>query len=187
MLKKELRLNFLQLRNELSSETISNYSLEIANRVLQLPIWTFNFYHLFLSISEKKEIDTGFIMSILQGKDKNIVLPKVLDDTNMVHYLLTDNTILRKNKWNIPEPVDGLVVPPLKIDVVFIPLLAFDKLGHRVGYGKGFYDKFLNDDCREDVIKIGLSLFKPVDKISDIQKHDIIMDYCVTPDKVYIF
>ena len=186
MLKKELRLNYFQFRNELSSETISNYSLEIANRVLELPIWTFDFYHLFLSITEKNEIDTGFIMSILQGKDKNITLPKVFDDTNLVHYLLTDNTILRKNKWNIPEPVDGLEVPPLKIDVVFIPLLAFDKLGYRVGYGKGFYDKFLKE-CREDVIKIGVSLFKPVDKISDTQKHDIPMDYCVTPEKVYIF
>ena len=186
MLKKELRLNYLQFRNELSSETISNYSLEIANRVLELPVWTFDFYHLFLSITEKNEIDTGFIMSILQGKDKNIVLPKVFDDTNLVHYLLTDNTILRKNKWNIPEPVDGLEVTPLKIDVVFIPLLAFDKLGYRVGYGKGFYDKFLKE-CREDVIKIGLSLFKPVEQISDTQKHDILMDYCVTPEKVYVF
>lgn len=186
MLKKELRLNYFQFRNELSSETISNYSLEIANRVLELPVWTFDFYHLFLSITEKNEIDTGFIMSILQGKDKNIALPKVFDDTNLVHYLLTDNTILRKNQWNIPEPVDGLEVPPLKIDVVFIPLLAFDKLGYRVGYGKGFYDKFLKE-CREDVIKIGLSLFKPVDKISDTQKYDVPMDYCVTPEKVYIF
>jgi len=186
MLKNKLRLNYLQFRNELSSETISNYSLEIANRVLELPVWTFDFYHLFLSIAEKNEIDTGFIMSILQGKDKNIVLPKVFDDTNLVHYLLTDNTILRKNKWNIPEPVDGLEVTPLKIDVVFIPLLAFDKLGYRVGYGKGFYDKFLKE-CREDVIKIGLSLFKPVEQISDTQKHDILMDYCVTPEKVYVF
>ncbi|WP_297704075.1 5-formyltetrahydrofolate cyclo-ligase [uncultured Eudoraea sp.] len=186
MLKKELRLNYLQFRNELSSETISNYSLEIANRVLELPVWTFNLYHVFLSISEKNEIDTAFILSVLQGKDKNIALPKVLDDSKLVHYLLTDNTIIRKNKWNIPEPVDGLEVPPLKIDVVFIPLLAFDKLGYRVGYGKGFYDKFLKE-CREDVIKIGLSLFKPVDKISDTQKHDIRMDYCVTPKKVYVF
>ena len=186
MLKKELRLNYLEFRNELSSETISNYSLEIANRVLELPVWTFNFYHLFLSMSEKNEIDTGFILSVLQGKDKNIVLPKVLDDTNLIHFLLTDNTIIRKNKWNIPEPVDGLEVPPLKIDVVFIPLLAFDKFGYRVGYGKGFYDKFLKE-CREDVIKIGLSLFKPVDKISDTQNHDIRMDYCVTPEKVYVF
>lgn len=186
MLKKELRLNYLQLRNELSSESILNYSLEIANRLLELPVWKFNYYHLFLSITEKNEIDTSFILSILQGKDKNIVLPKVLDGTNLIHYLLTDNTILTKNKWNIPEPVDGLEVSPLKIDVVFIPLLAFDKLGYRVGYGKGFYDKFLME-CREDVIKIGLSLFKPVDKISDRQKHDIPMDYCITPEEVYVF
>jgi len=186
MLKKELRLNYLHFRNELSSKTISNYSLEIANRVLELPVWTFDFYHLFLSIAEKNEIDTGFILSVLQGKDKNILLPKVLDETNLVHYLLTDNTVLRKNKWNIPEPVNGLEVPPVKIDVVFIPLLAFDKRGYRVGYGKGFYDKFLKE-CRDDVIKIGLSLFKPVDKISDIQKHDIPMDYCVTPEKAYVF
>lgn len=186
MLKKELRLSYLQLRNELSSEAISNHSLEIANRVLVLPVWTCNYYHLFLSITENNEIDTSFILSVLQGKDKNIVLPKVLDETGLIHYLLTDNTVLRKNKWNIPEPVDGLEVSPPKIDVVFIPLLAFDKQGYRVGYGKGFYDKFLKE-CRKDVIKIGLSLFKPVDKISDTQEHDILMDYCVTPEKIYAF
>jgi 5-formyltetrahydrofolate cyclo-ligase len=55
-----------------------------------------------------------------------------------------------------------------------------------VGYGKGFYDKFLNE-CRKDLVKIGLSLFNPVDKISDIQKHDIPMDYCITPEKIYAF
>lgn len=186
MLKQELRLSYLQLRNELSSETISNYSLEIANSLLELPVWTYNYYHLFLSITENNEIDTSFILSILQGKDKNIVLPKVLDNTGLIHYLLTDSTVLRKSKWNIPEPVDGLEVSPLKIDVVFIPLLAFDKLGYRVGYGKGFYDKFLKE-CREDVIKIGLSLFEPVGKISDTKMHDISLDYCVTPEKVYTF
>lgn len=186
MLKKELRLSYLQLRYELSSETISNYSLEIANSLLDLPVWTYNYYHLFLSITENNEIDTSFILSILQGKDKNIVLPKVLENKGLIHYLLTDSTVLRKNKWNIPEPEDGLEVSPLKIDVVFIPLLAFDKQGYRVGYGKGFYDKFLKE-CREDVVKIGLSLFEPVDKISDIEKHDISMDYCVTPKEVYTF
>lgn len=186
MLKKELRLNYLKFRKELSSEVITDYSLEIANNLLQLPVWNYNYYHLFLSITENNEINTSFILSILQGKDKNIVVPKVLDNTHLIHYLLTDNTTLRKNKWHIPEPVDGLEVPPDKIDVVFIPLLTFDKLGYRVGYGKGFYDRFLNE-CRKDVIKIGLSLFKPIDKISDVQKHDIRMDYCITPEKVFTF
>ncbi|WP_297791729.1 5-formyltetrahydrofolate cyclo-ligase [uncultured Eudoraea sp.] len=186
MLKKELRLNHLKFRKELSSEVIPNYSLRIANNLLQLPVWKFDYYHLFLSITEKNEIDTSFIISILQGKDKNIVVPKVLDNRKLIHYLLTDNTTFRKNKWHIPEPEDGLEVPPNKIDVVFIPLLAFDELGYRVGYGKGYYDMFINE-CREDVLKIGLSLFKPVSKISDVQKHDLRMDYCITPEKVFTF
>ena len=61
----------------------------------------------------------------------------------MTHFLLTDNTKIKKNQYNIPEPINGLEVPTKKIDVVFVPLLAFDKKGNRVGYGKGFYDKFL--------------------------------------------
>jgi 5-formyltetrahydrofolate cyclo-ligase len=76
--------------------------------------------------------------------------------------------------------VDGLEVPVSKIDVVFVPLLAFDKNGNRVGYGKGFYDNFLAK-CREDVIKIGLSFFEPEEIIDDVFKTDIRLDYCVTP------
>jgi 5-formyltetrahydrofolate cyclo-ligase len=78
----------------------------------------------------------------------------------MTHFLLTDNTKIKKNEYNIPEPVDGLEVPAIKIDVVFIPLLAYDKKGNRVGYGKGFYDKFLAE-CKPETIKIGLSFLNP--------------------------
>ena len=70
----------------------------------------------------------------------------------MTHYLLTDNTKIKKNKYNIPEPIDGIEVPDNKIEVVFVPLLAFDKKGHRVGYGKGFYDHFLSG-CQPNTIK----------------------------------
>ena len=58
--------------------------------------------------------------------------------------MLTDNTKIKKNKYNIPEPIDGIEVPNNKLEVVFIPLLAFDEKGNRVGYGKGFYDNMLN-------------------------------------------
>jgi len=154
--------------------------------MLKLPIWRSDYFHLFLPIAEKKEIDTTFVLSILQGKDKNIVLPKMEDDGVLKHYLLTDNTRLQKNKWNIPEPVDGIEVPTNKIDVVFIPLLAFDKYGNRVGYGKGYYDRFLAQ-CRSDVKKIGLSLFEAEEIITDFNEDDIALDYCVTPTKIYSF
>ena len=96
--------------------------------------------------------DTEFILQILAGKDKEVVISKSDFETRkMTHFLLTDNTRIKKNKYNIPEPVDGIEVPTAKIDVVFVPLLAFDKQGHRVGYGKGFYDIFLSE-CKPDVV-----------------------------------
>src|SRR5690606_8946813 len=104
----------------------------------------------------------------------------------LVHYMLTDSTIIKPNKWHIPEPVDGLEVSPDKIDVVFMPLLVFDTFGNRIGYGKGYYDNFLKE-CRPDVIKIGLSFFDPEAKIGDLREGDVPMDYCVTPDKIYSF
>ena len=104
----------------------------------------------------------------------------------MIHYLLTDNTRIAKNEYNIPEPVDGIEVPSKKIEVVFVPLLAYDKKGNRVGYGKGFYDKFLLD-CKPDVIKIGLSFFEPEELITDIFEGDVQLDYCVTPNGIHSF
>lgn len=70
------------------------------------------------------------------------------------------------------------------IDIVFIPLLIFDKEYNRVGYGYGFYDKFLIN-CRVDVIKIGLSLLEPISRIIDINMDDIPLDIVVTPNKIY--
>jgi 5-formyltetrahydrofolate cyclo-ligase len=99
---------------------------------------------------------------------------------------LTDNTKFQKSEYNIYEPVDGLEVPTSKIDVVFVPLLAYDTKGNRVGYGKGFYDNFLSK-CKEDVVKIGLSFFEPEEAIDDVFETDIRLDYCVTPMTLYSF
>ena len=186
-MKNKLRNKYKEFRTDISSEEIETKSIEIANNLLKLPIWDYSFYHLFLTISEKKEIDTEPILHILQGKDKNIVLSKADFNTGKLsNYLLTDSTVIKKNKWNIPEPVDGIEIPASKIEVVFVPLLAFDKLGHRVGYGKGFYDIFLAG-CNKDVIKIGLSLFEAEEKIPEILTSDVPLDYCVTPQETYQF
>lgn len=186
-MKSKLRKKYQVLRETKSPEEIEADSLLISNNLLKLPIWDLEFYHLFLSISEKKEIDTEPVMHILQGKDKNIVISQSDFATRgMKHFLLTDSTFIRKNEWNIPEPQGGLEIPPSTIDVVFVPLLAFDKKGHRVGYGMGFYDKFLST-CKVDVIKVGLSLFEPENEIPGILTSDVPMDYCVNPQEIYEF
>jgi len=163
MTKKELREKYKLKRQTLSLSQLDDLSLSIANNVLKLPIWEFSFYHTFLSITAQKEVNTDFILNILAGKDKNIVVSKSDFKTlEMTHVLLTDNTKLKINAQHIPEPVDGIEIADGKIEVVFVPLLAFDSTGHRIGYGKGFYDRFLKK-CNKKTIKIGLSFFEAED------------------------
>lgn len=91
-----------------------------------------------------------------------------------------------ENAFNIPEPEEGPEVSPSTIDIVLVPLLAFDKRGYRVGFGKGFYDRFLQQ-CRPDVISIGFSYFEAVDKIDDTNEYDVPLNYCITPQQLYEF
>lgn len=187
MNKKELRQKYKQLRNHLGFDEIEDLSLQIANQSLKLPVWNCENYHIFLSIHEHKEVQTDYLLHILNGKDKNVIVSRSDFETRkMTNVLLTDNVIIKKNEWNIPEPINGFPVANDLIDVVFIPLLAYDVFGNRVGYGKGFYDLFLSK-CKPDVIKIGLSFFEPEPEISDAENHDIKLDYCVTPNKIINF
>ena len=187
MLKKELRKLYKEKRASLTTKVIDEMSLAIANKTLQLPIWDYNYFHLFLTIEEQKEIQTEYLLHILHARDKDVVIPKSNFSTNsMVNYLLTDNTKIKKNKYNIPEPIDGIEVPENKLDVVFIPLLAYDSNGNRVGYGKGFYDKLLTK-TKPSCIKVGLSFFNPEHQISDVYAGDIPLNYCVTPEEIYSF
>jgi 5-formyltetrahydrofolate cyclo-ligase len=185
MLKKDLRKKYSELRSSISPIFLSAQSLSISNRLLSLPIWEHTYYHLFLSIASKKEIDTSFVLSILQGKDKETVVPK-MKGGQLEHYLLTDNTRLQQNHWGIPEPTNGLQVPEKQLDVIFVPLLAFDQKGNRVGYGKGFYDAFL-ERCRPNAIRVGLSLFEAEPAITDVGPQDVPLHYCVTPLQTYSF
>lgn len=187
MTKSELRKKYKSLRKNLAISQMDDLSLVIANQLLALPIWDFSFYHVFLAIENQHEVNTDFILNILSGKDKNIVLSKSDFETGwMAHFLLTDNTVIKKNSYNIPEPIDGIEIANNKIEVVFIPLLAFDKKGNRVGYGKGFYDRFLAN-CKPDILKIGLSFFEAEADIIEVFESDIPLDYCVTPKTIYRF
>lgn len=187
MFKKEIRLKYKELRQALSENQIEEFSLAIANEVLLLPIWEKTYFHVFLPIEAQKEVNTEYLLHLLSGKDKEICISKSdFESRKMTHFLLTDNTKIKNNEYNIPEPVDGIEVPSNKMEVVFIPLLAYDNNGNRVGYGKGFYDKFLAE-CIQNTIKIGLSFFEPEELISDVNATDIQLNYCVTPKRTIKF
>lgn len=185
-LRKDFSIRRLALtvdEAEQKNSLITDKTIQLLSRI------SFEVIHLFLPQRNKHEVDTWKILSRLWliFPAKTVVVPYVVPGTRqMHHHLFTPETVLIDNKWGIPEP-NPLTTPqilPEKIDVVLLPLLAFDKRGYRVGYGGGYYDRFLSE-CKPEVVKIGLSFFDPIDQIKDVDEFDIPMNYCVTPAKVW--
>lgn len=117
----------------------------------------------------------------------NITFPVIEFSSGEMHaVLVNDDTEFIENKFGIPEPEEGEEVAPEELDLILVPLLAFDTNGYRVGYGKGFYDRFLKK-CRNNVITIGFSYFDAIEKISDTNQFDVPLNYCITPHKIYEF
>ena len=187
--KSELRQLYLQKRRNLQTEEIEKLSLAIARNFMQLQLDEVNTVHMFYPITGKQEFNTLLLKERLLDKNPELrfVLPKVNLANNTLTNILWDNdTPLAMNEWGITEPEHGREVSSADIDLVIIPLLAYDKQGNRLGYGKGFYDRFLSL-CRTDVKKIGVSYFEPEDQLEELGMYDIPLDFCVTPLKVWSF
>lgn len=190
MSKQELRKEFLQKRKAFAETEVDVFSKQIHDWFFRnIPVHAYATIHTFLPIKRNNEIDTYLIINTLRKNfATDIVIPRSHEDGTMSHYLLTKDTVFEENKWGISEPsqVGSLQYSVFNIDLVLIPLLCFDKKGFRVGYGKGYYDRFLAE-CRPNVLKIGLSIFEPIDEISDVTAFDVQMDYCITPNKIWSF
>ncbi|NLR69087.1 5-formyltetrahydrofolate cyclo-ligase [Chitinophaga varians] len=187
--KKDIRKHFLEQRLNLPDATAADLNERLLAHARQLDYQGVRYLHLFLPISEKKEVDTWPLAQWLrqQHPDIQLVLPKAdMKTGDMLHYAWHVNTVLVKNRFGIPEPENGDPVLPETVDLVMVPLLAFDQQGQRVGYGKGMYDRFLKQ-CRPDVRTVGLSLFGPIEGISDADPWDVPLQTVVTPDFIYHF
>ena len=145
------------------------------------------FVHSFLSIQKNKEVNTWPLIELLKSMGSKIIISKSSLITNsLTHYQFENYKQLKESSWGIPEPQNGKVINVDQIDLVLIPLIVFDREGQRVGYGKGYYDRFLSE-CKPSCLKVGLSLSPPLDFIPFSEDHDIPMDYCITPLGVYDF
>lgn len=190
MTKAELRKQLKEKRQQIPAEEIEAWSKQICRLFFQhFDMEEIHYLHIFLPIAKFKEINTWLIIHFLQSNFPNIqiVFPKTnIEDLSMESFLFDSDLVLAENKWGIIEPVQGNRLMPHYIDMIILPLLGFDKRGYRVGYGKGFYDRFLTA-CRKDIIKIGLSTEEPLPGIDDINSFDILMNFCITPKQVWHF
>lgn len=192
MKKAALRKEFLQKRKVADERRlIEKNALIMQNLEKYLHSKAFGTLHTFLPQLNARETDTFGIIDMLRKSfpAMRIAAPYIIPGTReMEHFLVTPFMHLITNQWRIPEP-DPLTsekIRPEEIDIVLVPLLAFDRKGYRVGYGGGYYDRFL-PQTRPDCIKMGLSQFEEVDEIQDIDAFDIPLDACITPERVYNF
>lgn len=189
MTKSELRIIYKEKRQKLSLQKIDTFNDLILIHFQKLSLPFVYCVHTYLASLKLVEVDTSNLVRYLRFKnpDLKIAVPKIDKHSNsLYHYELAENIQLIPNAFGIDEPEAGIRVEPEEIDLVLVPLLAFDKTGYRVGYGKGFYDKFLAD-CRPDVISVGLSYFDPVEAVADINEFDLPLNYCVTPTRLFRF
>lgn len=184
MMKKELRRIYLKKRMELSEADYLQLNKQIRDNLFgSVDFASITVLHTFLPIRTNREVDTWQIIERISKSYARIriSIPKMNNQTSeLEHYYFEGPQQLKNNMWGIPEPVKGVPTPTEKIDAVLVPLLAFDRRGHRIGYGRGFYDRFLAG-CRPDCRKIGLSLFEMEDRIDGIDEKDIPLDLVITP------
>lgn len=186
--KQKLRKVFLDKRKTLSIVEYHKKNAQLLYHLVRLlSEIKFHSIHVFLPIKKNKEVNTWPIIELLQGHGKQVIISKSDVDANlMTHFEFESKDQLKVNQWGIQEPKNGKEINPKDIDLVMVPLIVFDKIGHRIGYGKGYYDRFLSE-CRSDCVKIGLSLSPALDKIEFIGDHDHPLDYCTSPLKTYQF
>lgn len=191
MNKEDLRKYYLQERQALTEEEAHQRSQQICHQLFSSGLLKgVSHLHCFLPIRNKKEVNTWLIIERLREEqpETNIIVSRTLwTAKRMEHFYLHKDCQIEESKLGIPEPVNAPVCPAQKIELVLLPLLAFDLNGQRVGYGAGFYDRFLSE-CLPDTKKAGLSLFEPTPQlIADAHELDVPMNCCITPEKVYQF
>lgn len=185
MTKDQLRKEYRERRKNFSEELIEDFSQKIFGRLKSMPIWDAEYFHVFVSIKGKHEINTSPIINDLFESDKKVIVPKT-DGKELLACEIHPDTKWEIGNFNVPEPIDYKLIDSNLIQVVLVPMLICDLAGNRIGYGGGYYDRFmskLNKDC----LKIGLNFFRPIQKIEGIEPTDVPLDYCVTPDEIVSF
>jgi len=189
MTKQEIRKRYLEKRKQLDKVAFEEMSLQILGQFSHLQLPVIKVLLSYSSLSGHNEFDVSGCESILRNRHSQMVsaLPRIVaTDTSMEAIAINEGGGMTLNQYGIAEPLGGSIVDPEKIDLVFVPLIAFDIRGYRVGYGKGYYDRFLKR-CREDCCAVGFSFFEAVEPPGDIHEFDVPLDFCISPLRVYEF
>ena len=189
MTKKELRVKYKAKRLALPDKDRNKLDDLLLIQFQKLSFENVSTILSYMPMPHTAEPDTHLFTRYLEHliPGLQIAFPKTDFSNNSMQAIAVDeDTEFAMNEFQITEPKGSDIISPEDIDLVFVPMLICDKNGYRVGYGKGFYDRYLAQ-CREDIITIGFSYFDPEGHITDSNEHDIPITYCITPHVIYEF
>jgi len=189
MNKSALRKVYKEKRLLLTNEIMRSYDEQILSRIKEYQFKTPTYFLSYFPIAHHHEPDTKLVTNYIKKQfiGTTLCYPRINETSGLMDAIaLNEATIFNKNNYHISEPANGEIIPADKINIILVPLLAFDIQGHRIGYGKGFYDKYMAN-CNSNTLKIGLSYFPPIDIIDDANEYDIPLNLCFTPSDVYEF
>lgn len=189
MTKKQLRTLYKQKRLALPENERSKLDDLLLIQFQQLYIEDVVTVLSYWPMQHMAEVNTHLMTDFLQFRMPGMQLAytKINNQTQQLEaFAVNDDTDFVLNSFGVAEPVSEEIINPLDIDLVITPLLVCDESGYRVGYGKGYYDKFLAQ-CRPDVLKIGFSYFDIIPSIDDVDDFDVSLSICITPHQVYEF
>jgi 5-formyltetrahydrofolate cyclo-ligase len=187
MTKQQIRENYKKKRSIVTNDQLNTISESICSILFENFELRNKTISLFLPIEEQNEINTYLILEKAIFNGTRVGLPKINNQNiSLKHFLFENTQQLIVNKLGIPEPSYGKELFSTEFDIVFVPLLAIDLKGNRVGYGKGYYDRFLKE-CKEECLFIGLHLYDEFTNIEDINIFDIALHYCITPTRIIQF
>lgn len=179
-MKARLKESILERRNSLSKEQILEKSKKIESKLCNLSQYKESKTIMFF-VSFNSEVYThDLIKSALNNKI--VVIPKVMHHEIEPSLIIDFDNLIPAGKFGILEPIEVMKISHKNIDLVLVPGIAFDKEGYRIGYGFGYYDKFLKKVPK--AVKIGVAFdFQIVDKIPH-EEHDIPVDFIITEERV---
>jgi len=187
--KKNLRQHFRAKRRKITAEERRIASQLLLNHIRVQP-WYLHSHHFALYLAMTEEIDTQPLMECIWSAQKKSYLPKITAEETLLFSTYTPHTALIPNRFNILEPdTNAPICPFYELDVIFMPLVAFDDKGHRLGMGAGFYDKTLANLSTQEKrpLLIGLAYeCQYTDRLPQ-DEWDVCLDSVITEQNIYTF
>ena len=185
MTKSEARQHYRKIRKAFTQDEVNAKSDLIFNQIQRFDLTQIQVIHVFLPIAKNNEINTYPLIHWLFAQGKRIVVP-IVEGEKMLNAEIQPDFSTELKSFDIPEPIDYTLIDATEIDLVFTPLFVADKLGNRVGYGGGFYDRFFGT-TRTDLVKVGLTYFEMLNSIDDLHNGDVSLDVMVSPTTIESF